>query len=152
MNKILLSICALFLLLAGLAPAAPAADDPVPVLTIRGGGLVINSQMLKAMKAAPLASAGTVFGAGAQEFNRLIDKQYSKTPKADRPYITPLRLAEMADSLVQSYRSGNRVLAEELAARVPVEGTVEEKVDFLETITKAYLAAEAKKSAGQSQP
>ena len=151
MKKYLIAVFALMFLLTA-APEARSNDDLLSALAGKAGGgsFKVSSSMLKAMKAAPLASAGTVFGAGAKELNRLIDKKYAQTPKADRPYITPLRLAEMADSLVKSYRSGNRVLAEELAARVPVEGTAEDKIDFLETITNAYLAAEAKKSASNN--
>ena len=107
--------------------------------------LTISSEMFRALKAAPKAAGQTVFEGGAKEFNRMIDKEYAKLPKSERPYLTPLRLAELSDSLVKSYRSGNRALAEELASRLPIEASIDEKIDFLEQITELYLKEAQKK-------
>lgn len=100
---------------------------------------------LKVLLAAPAATGKTAFELAAREINKWVDQKMSNLPKNDRPYVDPLTVALMCDSLVKSYRSGNGTLAEEIAARIPVDLTVEEKISFLESITKAYLAAEAKK-------
>lgn len=100
---------------------------------------------LKALLAAPAATGKSAFELGAGEFNRWLDKQMPELPKSQRPYLDAPTLARMCDSMLKSYRAGDRVLAEEILSRIPVDLSLEEKVDFLETITRAYLASAAKK-------
>ncbi|MDR1045595.1 MAG: hypothetical protein LBP33_10835 [Candidatus Adiutrix sp.] len=137
MKKYLITLLALSFLICPAAQSLSAERAPAG----RSGksGLAISSEMFQALKAAPKAAGRTVFEGGAKEFNRMIDKEYADRPKSERPYLSPLRLAELSDSLVRSYRAGNRALAEELAARLPIEASIDEKIDFLEQITKLYL-------------
>mgnify|MGYP003623458856 CR=1 FL=1 len=100
---------------------------------------------VKALLAAPAATGKSAFELAAGEFNKWLDRKMSDLPKNERPYADALTIARMCDSMIKSYRSGNTALAEEIAWRIPVDMTVEEKISFLETITQAYLAAEAKK-------
>ncbi len=125
--------------------AAPARAETSPRISIPIQNQQISPGMLEALKSAPAATGRTAFELAAAQFNQWVDQQYAQTPKAQRPYLTPLRAAQLADSLVKSYRSGNRALAEEIAVRVPIEMSIDEKINFLELITQAYLAAEAKK-------
>jgi|GEM_PF-4261577 len=100
---------------------------------------------LEMIDSSPANAGKTMFGAAAVQVNRMIDDRYSKLPKSERPYFTPQTLAKAADSLVKSYRAGDRLILTEIATRIPYDLTVDQKVDILEKVTKAYLAAEAKK-------
>ena len=100
---------------------------------------------VKALLAAPAATGKSAFELAAGEFNKWIDRQMPDLPKNERPYANAMTIARACDSITKSYRSGNTALAEEIAWRIPVDMTVEEKISFLETITQAYLASEAKK-------
>ncbi len=140
--KIWPSLGAAFLA-AALFLAAPAgAESPGSGEVLSPGetrSFTISREMFEAFKAAPKTSAQRFFEGGAERINRGIDKRYADRPRAERPYLTPRRLAEVVDSMVKGYRAGHTALLEELAARVPVEGDLEEKVAFLEQITALYL-------------
>ena len=123
-----LAACLSIFILSAYGGQASASDD-----------YVINRTMFEALRAAPLASATTLFESCAKEFNHRIDQEYSGWPKSRRPYITACRVAELAASVVKSYRDGNRILAEELAMRASVEATLDEKIDFLEQMASIYL-------------
>lgn len=100
---------------------------------------------LEIINSSPAATGQTMFEIAAAQANRWIDDHYTKLAKSERPYFTPQTLAKAADSLVKSYRAGDRLILTEIAARIPYDLTVDQKVDILEKVTRAYLEAEAKK-------
>ena len=100
---------------------------------------------IKALLAAPAATGKSAFELAAQEFNKWIDRQMPNLAKNERPYADALTMALACDSVVKSYRAGNTALAEEIARRIPIDMSMEEKISFMETITAAYLASETKK-------
>lgn len=144
---VILTLACAFLMFSAAGPVR-AGDVPPAKAEPRakaGQGKKVPPVALEIIKSSPAAAGKTMFELAAAQVNRWIDDQYSKQPKAERPYVTPQTLARAADSLVRNYRAGDRLILTEIAARIPYDLPVEEKVDLLEKVTRAYLEADARK-------
>lgn len=139
MKKLMiLTLACVFLLISAVGPAG--AGD-----LSSGSAKKVPTVALEIIRSSPAAAGKTMFELAAVQINRWIDDRFSNLPKAERPYVTPQTAARAADSLVRSYRAGDRLILTELAMRIPYDLSVEEKVDILEKVTTAYLEVEAKK-------
>ena len=126
----------LILALTAFYPAAPARAQEAPKLT---------PEVYEIMKTMPLVTAKLIFESSAQQYNSRVDEEYADRPQEDRPYITPLGLARITEEMMQGYRSGNEDqvrAAQEFASILDVDVPAEDKIAFIEQMTKEYIAEE----------
>ncbi len=121
-------------------PTAQAQDQAAPGVP---PSAKMSREVFEAMKSEPLLAATMIFENAARQFNLRVDREYAHQPADLRPYLTPRAFAHLSEELLKLYREGDPRGITEFAEILDVDAPLAEKIAFIETMTQAYLEAEA---------
>lgn len=99
----------------------------------------LTPEAFQMMQNNPQASGVLIFESAAIRYNQQVNQNYAQVPQQQRPYVTGPDIARIVDTQIKKYRAGDRDGTFELIAILDVEAPQEEKIAFLEKITKFYL-------------
>lgn len=119
-----------FCLVLGLLFSSPTLARETSALTL---------ETFQMMQSELRMSGSLIFESAAIRYNQQVDQNYTQVPREHRPYITGFHIASMIDDLMKKYRAGDQAGALDFMAILDVKVPQNEKVTFIEDITRIYL-------------
>ena len=111
------------------------------IKALKNKNFVVTSEMYPALIADVSPEAARLFiEPMTRQYNRRVDQNYGDRAKEDRLYITHTKTAISLLDMVQMSREGSLRVSKLIEGMIPWEISLDQKMEFLELMAKAYIS------------